>query len=230
MSETALPALQVSDIIAALDGVANSQTDKTGTTVPLIQCITSGVLRGAAVLLGTEGSTVRDSAEYVDFMKKFIANDIVILAIGYPVSVAAEAGLLDKSAKDLCGDGLRRVCELADIPPVLPLGGLENIGNVVTIASALSGDSGLKVSQLPIVGCDAAGVTAQAVELGNTFVGLGVDTFIGIMPYEGKLEDVVTASGLKDGAEAKHTVSADLKELSQEAVADIERKRSALGL
>lgn len=50
--------------------------------------------------------------------------------------------------------------------------------------------------------------------MATLFVGLGVDTFIGIMPYEGSLEDVVAASGLKDGAEAKHTVSADLNELA----------------
>ena len=32
------------------------------------------------------------------------------------------AGLMDKRAKDLCGAGLKRVCELADIPPVLHMG------------------------------------------------------------------------------------------------------------
>lgn len=230
MGASTLPALGVGDIIQALDGVTNSKVDKTGTTGPLLQCVVSGVLRGAAVMLGGEGSEVRDTEEYVGLMKKMIANDIVVLAIGYPVQIAADAGLLDPAAKDLCGAGLKRVCELAQIPPVLPLGGLENIGNVVTIATALSQDSGLAVPQLPVIGIDAAGVSAQAVELGNTFVGLGVDTFIGIMPYEGSLEDVIAASGLKDGAEAKHTVSADLNELGDAAVKDIEAKRAALGI
>lgn len=153
-------------------------------------------------------------SKYAALMKKLIGSDVVVLAIGYPVKIAQEAGLLDAEAKELCGAGLKRVCELAEIPPVLPLGGLENISNVVMIATALSNDSGLPVPALPVVGVDAAGVSAQAVELGNTFVGLGVDTFIGIMPYEGSLEDVMAASGLKDGAEAKHTVSADLNELA----------------
>ena len=181
-------------------------------------------------MLGGEGSEVRDTEEYVALMKKLIASDLVVLAIGYPVTVAQNAGLLNPEAKELCGDGLKRVCELAEIPPVLPLGGLENIGNVVTIAQALSADSGLTVPQLPVVGCDAAGVSAQAVELGNTFVGLGVDTFIGIMPYEGSLQDVIAASGLKDGAEAKHTVSASLEELGDAIIADIEKKRSAIAI
>ena len=230
MSEMTLPALSVADIIQALDGVTNSQVDTAGSTKPLLECVVSGVLRGAVVMLGNETSSVRNTDEYVALMKKLLANDIVILTIGYPVQVALDAGLIAKEAKDICGSGLKRVCELADIPPVLPLGGLENIGNVVTIASALSADSGLAIPQLPVVGCDAAGVSAQAVELGNTFVGLGVDTYIGIMPYEGELADVIAASGLKDGEQAKHTVSADLEELGDAIVAGIEAKRAALGL
>lgn len=230
MAEGTLPALSVADIIGALDGVTNSQVDTAGSTKPLLECVTSGVLRGAAVLLGTEGSEVRDKKEYADFIKRLIANDVVVLAIGYPVTVAQEVGLLAAEARDQCGAGLKRVCELAEIPPVLPLGGLENIGNVVTIATALSGDSGLAVPALPVVGVDLAGVTAQAVELGNTFVGLGVDTFIGIMPCEGSLADVVAASGLKDGENAVHTVSADLDELFDAVLADLEKKREAAGI
>ncbi|MCD8396855.1 MAG: hypothetical protein LUD12_06705 [Lachnospiraceae bacterium] len=230
MSDSALPKLEVTDIIQALDGVCNSKVDTTGSTKPLLECVVSGVLRGAAVMLGTDGSEVRDTEEYVALFKKLVANDIVVLAIGYPVKIAAEAGLLNPDAKDLCGAGLKRVCELAEIPPVLPLGGLENVGNVVTIATALCNDSGLTVPQLPVVGCDPAGVTAQAVELGNTFAGLGVDTFIGIMPYEGYLEDIIAASGLKNGPDATQTVSSNLDELADALIADIEKKRTAIAI
>lgn len=230
MGDTGLPGLEVSDIIRALDGVCNSQVDIIGSTKPLLECVTSGVLRGAVVMLGCDDSTVRNTEEYVGLMKKLLKNDIVLLAIGYPVKVAQEAGLLAPEAKELCGAGLKRVCELAEIPPVLPLGGLENINNVIAVAQALSADSGLAVPALPVVGCDAAGVSAQAVELGNAFTGLGVDTFIGIMPYEGSLEEVIAASGLKDGAEAKHTVSSDLNELGEAIIADIEKKRASIAI
>ena len=73
-------------------------------------------------------------------------------------------------------------------------------------------------------------MSAQAVELGNTFVGLGVDTFVGIMPFEGSLEDVFAASGLKNGENASFTVSADLGELGDAMVAKLEEKRKALGI
>ena len=230
MSENTLPALAVADIIAALDGVVNSNAEEFGTTKPLLQCITSGVLRGAAVLLGTPESAQRDKGEYADLIKKLLANDIIVLVLGYAEEVALDAGLINKEAKSLAGAGLERVCTLADIPPVLPLGGLENVGNVVTITTALCQDSGLTVPQLPVVGVDAAALSAQAVELGNTFAGLGVDVYAGVLPFEGSAEDVMAAAGLKKDAPGKFTASSDLGELGDAIVTGIEQKRAALGI
>ena len=39
-------------IVKVLDGVTNSQVDVTGTTKPLLECITSGVIRGAVAMVG----------------------------------------------------------------------------------------------------------------------------------------------------------------------------------
>ena len=39
-------------IVKVLDGVANSQVDTFGTTKPLLECVTSGVLRGAVAMVG----------------------------------------------------------------------------------------------------------------------------------------------------------------------------------
>ena len=104
-----LPGLEVADIIKALDGVTNGQVDQAGTTMPLIQCITSGVLRGAAVLLGTDGSEGRPADEYAGLIKKLIANDVLVLTIGYPVAIAVDENLVDPSAKALAGAGLHHL-------------------------------------------------------------------------------------------------------------------------
>ena len=106
-------------IVKRLDTVANSQVDEFGTTKPLIECITSGVLRGAVAMVGCNNPKVRPDSAHIELMKKLIANDIIIVASGCSAQAAARAGLMDKRAKDLCGAGLKRVCELADIPPVL---------------------------------------------------------------------------------------------------------------
>ena len=225
-----LPGLEVADIIKALDGVTNGQVDQAGTTTPLIQCITSGVLRGAAVLLGTDGSEGRPADEYAGLIKKLIANDVLVLTIGYPVAIAVDENLVDPSAKALAGAGLKRVCELAEIPPVLPLGSLDKIQNVVTIAGAISGDSGLTVPQLPIVGVDAAAASAQAVELGNTFLGLGVDVYVGLLPFEGDPMAKAAELGLKNGEQACYKAETDLSALADDIIAGLEAKRDALAI
>ena len=51
-----------------------------------------------------------------------IANDVIVVATGCAAQAAAKAGLLDKEARNLAGQGLRTVCELVDIPPVLHMG------------------------------------------------------------------------------------------------------------
>ena len=42
----------VEALVKVLDGVTNSQVDVTGTTKPLLECITSGVIRGAVAMVG----------------------------------------------------------------------------------------------------------------------------------------------------------------------------------
>ena len=225
-----LPALEVSDIIKALDGVTNQQVDKAGSTTPLIQCITSGVLRGAAVLLGAEGSEGRPVDEYVGLIKKLIANDVLVLTIGYPVAVARDAHLIEFESKDLAGAGLKRVCELAQIPPVLPLGDLGKIDNVVTIAGAISGDSGLPVPALPLVGCDAAAAGAAAVELGNTFMGLGVDVFVGLLSADKDPDAKAAELGLKNSETASFKAETSLDKLADDIITCLEKKRDALSI
>ena len=106
-------------IIKTLDKVTNSQVDQTGTLMPLWQCVASGVIRGAVAMVGCNNPKVRPDTAHIELMKKLIAHDVIIVASGCSAQAAARAGLMDKRAKDLCGAGLTRVCELADIPPVL---------------------------------------------------------------------------------------------------------------
>ncbi len=66
-------------------------------------------------MVGCNNPKIRPDYAHIELMKKCIANDIVVIASGCSAQAAAKAGLMDKSAKDLCGAGLKRVCELADI-------------------------------------------------------------------------------------------------------------------
>jgi carbon-monoxide dehydrogenase catalytic subunit len=215
-----------------LDGVTNSQVDETGTTKPLLECITSGVIRGAVAMVGCNNPKVRPDYAHIELMKKLIANDIVIIASGCSAQAAAKAGLMDKEAKALCGDGLRRVCELADIPPVLHMGSCVDISRMMLLASDLAKDSGLNISQLPVVGCAPEWMSEKAVSIGNYVVATGLDTFLGVDPYVSGSDQVagLLTNGVREWVEAAYTVEKDIDKLGDLMIERIEEKRAALGI
>mgnify|MGYP000817762033 FL=1 len=103
-----------------LDGVCNSHVDALGTLKPLADVVKAGVLRGAVAMVGCNNPKVRPDTAHIELMKKLLKNDIIVIVSGCSAQAAAKAGLMDpETAKDYCGAGLKRVCELANIPPVL---------------------------------------------------------------------------------------------------------------
>ncbi|MFR3530412.1 MAG: anaerobic carbon-monoxide dehydrogenase catalytic subunit, partial [Lachnospiraceae bacterium] len=182
LKQKATVGYSVEAIIKTLDTVTNSQIDVTGTTKPLVDCITSGVIRGAVAMVGCNNPRVRPDSAHIELMKKLIKNDIIVVLSGCSAQAAARAGLMDKRAKDLCGAGLKRVCELADIPPVLHMGSCVDISRMMVLASQLAKDAGVNISQLPLVGCAPEWMSEKAVSIGNYVVATGIDTFLGVEP------------------------------------------------
>ena len=232
MKQKAVVGYSVEEIVHKLDGVTNTQVDKTGTTLPLIECITSGVLRGAVAMVGCNNPKVRSDAAHIGLMKKLIANDIVLVVSGCSAQAAAKAGLMDKRAKDLCGAGLKRVCELADIPPVLHMGSCVDISRMMVLAATLAKDSGLNISQLPLVGCAPEWMSEKAVSIGNYVVATGIDTYLGVEPYVSGSDQIagLLTEGVRDWVEAAYTVEKDIEKLGDMMIERIEEKRAALGI
>ncbi len=232
MKQKATVGYSVEQIVKKLDGVTNSQVDELGTTKPLIECIVSGVLRGAVAMVGCNNPKVRPDAAHISLMKKLIANDIVLIVSGCSAQAAAKAGLMDKRAKDLCGAGLKRVCELADIPPVLHMGSCVDISRMLILAAELSKDSGLNISQLPVVGCAPEWMSEKAVSIGNYVVASGLDTYLGVEPYASGSSEItgLLTGGVKDWVEACYTVETDIDKLGDLMIEKIEEKRTAIGI
>ncbi|MDO4344082.1 MAG: anaerobic carbon-monoxide dehydrogenase catalytic subunit [Eubacteriales bacterium] len=222
----------VEAIVKTLDGVTNSQVDVTGTTKPLIECITSGVIRGAVAMVGCNNPKIRPDYAHIELMKKLIANDIIVVASGCSAQAAAKAGLMDKEAKNLCGAGLKRVCELADIPPVLHMGSCVDISRMMILVAELAKDSGLNISQLPVVGCAPEWMSEKAVSIGNYVVATGIDTFLGVDPYVSGSDQVskLLTEGVRDWVEAAYTVETDIEKLVDLMIERIEEKREAIGI
>ena len=232
MKQKATVGYSVEAIVKTLDGVANSQVDEMGTTKPLLECITSGVIRGAVAMVGCNNPKVRPDTAHIELMKKMIANDIIIIASGCSAQAAAKAGLMDKEAKELCGAGLKRVCELADIPPVLHMGSCVDISRMMILAAELAKDSGLNISQLPVVGCAPEWMSEKAVSIGNYVVATGIDTFLGVDPYVSGSDQIaqLLTDGVRDWVEAAYTVEKDIDKLGDAMIARIEETRTALGI
>ena len=232
MKQKATVGYSTEAIVKALDGVTNSQVDELGTTKPLLECITSGVLRGAVAMVGCNNPRVRPDLAHIELMKKLVANDIIVIASGCSAQAAAKAGLMDKRAKDVCGAGLKRVCELADIPPVLHMGSCVDISRMLVLAATLAKDAGLHISQLPVVGCAPEWMSEKAVSIGNYVIGSGIDTFLGVDPYASGSSEMVEilTNGTKEWVEAAFTVEKDIEKLGDAMIAKIEEKRAALGI
>ena len=232
LKQKATVGYSVEAIVKVLDGVTNSQVDETGTTKPLLECITSGVIRGAVAMVGCNNPKIRPDYAHIELMKKCIANDIVVIASGCSAQAAAKAGLMDKSAKDLCGAGLKRVCELADIPPVLHMGSCVDISRMMILAAELAKDAGLQINQLPVVGCAPEWMSEKAVSIGNYVVGTGIDTFLGVDPYvsgSSEMGELLT-EGTRKWTGAAYTVETDIEKLVDLMIERIEEKRTALGI
>lgn len=232
MKQKAWVGYSVEQIEKKLDGVCNSHVDETGTMMPLVDCVKSGVLRGAVAMVGCNNPKIRPDAAHIELMKKLIANDIILVVSGCSAQAAAKAGLMDKRAKDLCGAGLKRVCELVDIPPVLHMGSCVDISRMMVLASRIAKDSGWNISQIPLVGCAPEWMSEKAVSIGNYVVATGIDTYLGVEPYAygSEVVDGLLKGGIRDWVEAAYTVEKDIDKLGDLMIERIEEKRTALGI
>ena len=217
-----------------LDGVCNSHVDTYGTTKPLIDCVKAGVLRGAVAMVGCNNPKVRPDTAHIEPMKKLLKNDIIVILSGCSAQAAAKAGLMDPDAKEYCGEGLKRVCELVGIPPVLHMGSCVDISRMMLLASDIAKDWGINISQIPLCGCAPEWMSEKAVSIGNYVVATGIDTYLGVDPYTKGSSEVVELlqgeHGVKDWVEARFIVDTDIESLGDKMIAGIEAKRAALGI
>lgn len=217
-------------IIKKLDGVTNSNVDELGTYKPLVECVNSGVLRGAVAMVGCNNPKVRADFAHVELMKKLLKNDIILVLSGCSAQAAARAGLMDKRAKEFCGQGLKRVCELADIPPVLHMGSCVDISRMMLLVNDLAKDMGVETSELPVVGCAPEWMSEKAVSIGNYVVSTGIDVFLGVNPYTSGSEEVegLLKGGIEEWVGAKYFEEHDVEKLGDMMIERIEEKRAKL--
>ncbi|MBQ4257867.1 MAG: anaerobic carbon-monoxide dehydrogenase catalytic subunit [Clostridia bacterium] len=215
-----------------LDGVTNSHLDDRDTYKPLIDCIKAGVIRGAVAMVGCNNPKVRPDYAHIEIMKKLLKNDIIIVVSGCSAQAAAKYGLMDKRAKDFCGAGLKRVCELVGIPPVLHMGSCVDISRMMLLATGIAKDWGIDVPQVPVVGCAPEWMSEKAVSIANYVVTTGIDTYLGVSPQVSGSEQMIEliTEGTRRMVGGGFIINTNHEELVDSMIEGIEKKRAALGI
>ena len=221
-------------IIRELDGVTNThlEDDPRGTYKPAVDSIKSGVLRGAVAMVGCNNPKVRTDYSHIEIMKELIANDVLIVASGCSAQAAAKAGLMRLDAKELCGAGLKRVCTLVGIPPVLHMGSCVDISRMMLLVTGIAKDWGVDTTQLPILGCAPEWMSEKAVAIANYVVSTGIDVYLGIEPQvkgSTQMMELIT-EGTREICGAGFVINKDPHELVKAMIEGIERKRDILGI
>ena len=232
MKQKATVGYSCEGIIETLDTVTNSHVDLRSTYKPLIECMDSGVLRGAVAIVGCNNPKVRPDYSHIEIMKELLKNDILVVTTGCSAQAAAKAGLMSKEAKELCGEGLKRVCTLADIPPVLHMGSCVDISRMMLLVTGIAKDWGIDVTQLPVVGCAPEWMSEKAVSIANYVVATGIDTYLGIEPQVTGSEEMMEliTNGTREMVGAGYIINTDPKELVKAMIDGIEAKRAAIGI
>jgi carbon-monoxide dehydrogenase catalytic subunit len=232
IKQSAVVGYPCEQIIGHLDGVVNSHTDIFGTYKPAIDAIKAGVLRGAVAIVGCNNPRVRPDYSHFEIMKELLKNDILIVATGCAAQVAVKAGLLNKEAKLLCGAGLRRVCELVNIPPILHMGACVDISRMMLLATGIAKDWEVDTTQIPVVGCAPEWMSEKAVSIANYVVSTGLDVYLGIEPQvkgSTQMMELIT-QGTRKITGAGYIINTDPHQLVQSIIGGIEAKRTALGI
>ncbi|MFR7745656.1 MAG: hypothetical protein ACLU3I_22345 [Acutalibacteraceae bacterium] len=178
-------------------------------------------------MVGCNNPKVRPDTAHIELMKKLLKNDIIVIVSGCSAQAAAKAGLMDLDAAEYCGEGLKRVCKLVGIPPILHMGSCVDISRMMILASDLAKDWGINISQIPLCGCAPEWMSEKAVSIGNYVVATGIDTYLGVDPYSKGSSEITELlqgeTGCKEWVEAHFVVETDIESLGDKM---IERDRS----
>ncbi len=204
-----------------------------GTLDPLLDVIKKGTLKGVVALVSC--TTLRDGGQDINTLKmarELIKRDILVLSAGCGNAALQVGGLTTLEAKNEAGPGLKAVCELLKIPPVLSFGTCTDTGRITLLVTVIADALGVDPSQLPIA-VTAPEYMEQKATIDAIFaLAFGLYTHVAPLPPVGgapRLVKLLTEDieGLTGG---KIAVQTDMVEAANGIEAHIMKKRAALGI
>lgn len=204
-----------------------------GSFDPLIEQIANGNIRGIATIVGcTTARFGQGGSNIFKITQGLIKNNILVLSGGCTSAVMQYTGLTDPKAADEAGEGLKAVCKLLGIPPVLSYGACVDIGKMTHTAKELADALDVDTNKLPLVIGAPEYLEQKAVADACTAVALG--WLVHIAPVPSITGSDVVVKTLTETTETlglgKVVVEMDADKTVQIYVDHIEKKRKELGL
>lgn len=204
-----------------------------GSFAPLIEQIVNGNIRGIATIVGcTTARFGQGGSNIFKITKGLIEKNILVLSGGCTSSVMEYTGLTNPKAADECGEGLKAVCKLLGIPPVLSYGACVDIGKMTHTAMEIADALNVDTNKLPLVIGAPEYLEQKAVADACTAVALG--WLVHVAPVPSITGSSVVVKTLTETTETlglgKVVVEMDAEKTIQIYVDHIESKRKELGL
>ena len=200
---------------------------------PLVDVIAAGKIKGIVALANC--STLRNGPQdwnTVNLTKELIKRDILVVAGGCGNHALEVAGLCNLDAINMAGNGLKEVCGMLSIPPVLSFGTCTDTGRISMLVTALADHLDADIPQLPIAVTAPEWMEQKATIDGVFAVAYGAYTHLSPTPFVTGAPGLVKlltedVEGLTGG---KIALGDDPVEVAQNIEAHIISKRKGLGL
>ena len=204
-----------------------------GTLKPLIELIHRGRIKGIVGIVGCSNS--RGGGHDVltnELARELIGRDIVVLTAGCTSAGLANCGMTLSETAGMAGEGLRRVCELLEIPPVLNFGSCLGIGRLERVAAEMATALSLDIPDLPLAVSAPQWLEEQALADGAFALALGLFVHLGSPPFvsgSGLVTGTLT-QGLKEVTGGRLLIEEGAVKAADAIEAHITGKRAGLGL
>jgi len=200
---------------------------------PLVDVISKGSIKGVVALANC--ATLRNGPHdwnTVNLTKELIKRDILVVAGGCGNHGLEVAGMCNLDAIEQAGEGLKSVCNLLKIPPVLSFGTCTDTGRISMLVTALADHLDVDIPDLPIAVTAPEWMEQKATIDGVFALAYGAYTHLSPTPFvtgAPRLVKLLTedVEGLTGG---KIALGDDPVEVAQAIEEHIISKRKKLGL
>ena len=201
---------------------------------PLVDVISAGKIKGIVALANC--STLRNGPQdwvTINLTKELIKKDILVVSGGCGNHALEVAGLCTvEAANKMAGEGLKEVCNMLKIPPVLSFGTCTDTGRISMLVTALADHLDVDVSELPIAVTAPEWMEQKATIDGIFALAYGTYTHLSPTPFmtgAPKLVELLTEKA-KDVTGGNIALGDNPVEVANNIEAHIMAKRKGLGL